>query len=44
MVQDFNKPRLIAEPLFSSVAVAILYVSKPIEVGLDGVSRSKQQL
>jgi hypothetical protein len=30
--------------LFPSVAVAILFVSEPIEVGLDGVGGSKQQL
>jgi hypothetical protein len=37
--------RFVAEPnLFSSVAVAILYVSEPIEVGLYGVGGSKQQL
>jgi hypothetical protein len=30
--------------LFSSIAVVILYVSEPIEVELDGVGGSKQQL
>jgi hypothetical protein len=29
---------------FHSVAVAILYVSEPIEIGLDGVGGSKQEL